>query len=71
MRFLKDQYGESVIQFFPVENSLLTPIPTTSISITYKNSIVSGRAQLDKANLLTMWRKNKMLSGTSKNETWI
>ena len=69
LRFLKDQYGESVIQFFPVENSLLTPIPTTSISITYKNSIVSGRAQLDKANLLTMWRKNKMLSGTSKNET--
>ncbi len=68
LRFLKDANNESIIQFFPVEDSDFTPIPTTTISITYKNSIANRRASLDKTNLLTMWRKNKLISGTSKNE---
>lgn len=52
-----------------VENGEITPIPTTTISITYKNSISSGRQSLDNTNLMTPWRKNKLLSGTTKNET--
>ncbi len=55
-------------QFFAVEDSEHTPIPTTTISITYKNSIVDKRTGLDSANLLTEWRKNKLISGTSKLE---
>ena len=68
LRFLKDSYDNTSVYLFPVENSEATPIPTTMISITYKNSIANKRASLDKVNLLTMWRKNKMISGTSKNE---
>lgn len=68
LRFLKDNLDTTSVFLFPVENSDATPIPTTAISITYKNSIVNRRAALDKVNLLTMWRKNKMISGTSKNE---
>ena len=68
LRFLKDNLGETSVYLFPVEDSNATPVPTTTISITYKNSIVNRRASLDKINLLTMWRKNKLISGTSKNE---
>lgn len=56
------------IEFLALENSDHTPIPTTTISITYKNSIVNRRTGLDNVNLLTMWRKNKLISGTSKAE---
>ena len=63
LRFLNDR-----ISFFAVEDSDYTPIPTTTISITYKNSIVNQRTSLDNVNLLTMWRKNKFISGTTKNE---
>lgn len=52
----------------PVENSDLVQIPTTTISITYVNSIVANRSSYDTVNLLTSWRKNKLLSGTGKNE---
>lgn len=69
LRYLTNEYGKSEMQFFAVENSDFTPVPTTTISITYKNSIAAGhRAALDKTNLLTMWRKNKLISGTTKNE---
>lgn len=69
LRFLENELEKTTIQFFAVENSDFTPIPTTTISITYKNSIASGhRSSLDKTNLLTMWRKNKLISGTTKNE---
>lgn len=43
-------------------------IPTTTISITYKNSTVAGRQSLDKVNLLNRFRKNECLSGTIKRE---
>lgn len=68
LRFLKDNLDKTSIFLFPIEDSNATPIPTTTISITYKNSIVNKRASLDKVNLLTMWRKNKLISGTAKNE---
>lgn len=61
--------SSSEIQFFEVENSALASVPTTTISITYNDSISGGhRSSLDKVNLLTQWRKNKLLSGTGKNE---
>lgn len=47
----------------------VTPIPTTCVSITYKDSQASNRMALDSVNLLTKWRKNKLISGTGKNES--
>jgi hypothetical protein len=43
-------------------------IPTTTIGITYKDSIVSGRSPLDDTNMLTQWRKNKLVSGVGVSE---
>ena len=45
-----------------------TYVPTTSISITYDNAIASGRASLDQVNLMTPWRKNRLLSGVGLNK---
>lgn len=58
----------TIRSFFSVEDSDHTPIPTTTISITYKNSIVNQRTGLDNVNLLTEWRKNKLITGTTKSE---
>lgn len=67
LRFLKS--GTTFIKsFFAVEDSDHTPIPTTTVSISYKNSIVNQRMSLDAVNLLTQWRKNKLISGTTKSE---
>lgn len=52
----------------PVENNSSTPIPVTTISITYQNAIAGTRASLDNVNLLQMLRKNKLISGVGKNE---
>lgn len=68
LRFQPISATASRASFFALEDSDHTPIPTTTISITYKNSIVSKRMSLDNVNLLTMWRKNKLISGTSKSE---
>lgn len=68
LRFISDNEIISKTMFFALEDSDHTPIPTTTISITYKNSIVNRRMGLDNINLLTMWRKNKLISGTSKAE---
>lgn len=68
LRFLPITPQVSRASFFALEDSDHTPIPTTTISITYKNSIVNRRMGLDNVNLLTMWRKNKLISGTSKQE---
>ena len=51
----------------PVEDGSETYIPTTTVSITYKNSIQGERASLDGVNLMTQWRKNELLSGTGKD----
>lgn len=55
-------------EFIAVENSRYAPIPVTTMSITYKNAISGGRQSLDSVNLLTKWRKNKMISGVTKAE---
>lgn len=69
LRFLSTDKGETQTILSPVENSNLAPIPTTTIAITYQNSIAGGnRSSLDKTNLLTMWRKNLLVSGTTKDE---
>ena len=52
----------------PVEESSYTYVPTTTIGITYKNSIVKGREAFDYANNMTIWRKNTCLSGTGKDD---
>lgn len=60
--------GSNTIKITPVENSIYAIVPTTSMSITYKNSIVNKRQSLDNVNLLSKFRKNLLISGTSKNE---
>ena len=47
-----------------VEDSNLVYIPVTSTGGTYTDSPVNKRTQLDKVNLLSSKRKNKLLSGT-------
>ena len=47
-----------------VEDSPYTYIPVTTIGITYKDSPVNGIEALDDVNLMTQWRKNKLVSGT-------
>lgn len=64
LRFLKN----GSISFFAVEDSASIPIPTTTISITYRNSIVNQRMGLDNVNLLTKWRYNQLITGTTKKE---
>lgn len=68
LRFVLVNPTTTRAMFFALEDSDHTPVPTTTISITYKNSIVNRRMGLDNVNLLTMWRKNKLISGTSKQE---
>ena len=51
-----------------VYNDPDTYIPTTTVSITYQNAKVSGRASLDQVNLMTGWRKNRLLSGVGLND---
>ena len=47
-----------------VEDSAYTYIPTTYIGVTYKDSPISQATAYDDVNLLTQWRKNKLVSGT-------
>lgn len=49
---------------YPVEDSDLAPIPVTTESITYKDSSVSERMSLNRPNLMTQWRTNKLASDT-------
>lgn len=67
-KFMCLKFLSKGIDIYPIEDHPETFIPTTTTSITYKNSAISGRASLDKVNLLTQWRKNELLSGTLKNE---
>ena len=55
----------------PVEESSFTYVPTTTVSITYKNAQLkdgAGRAAFDYANCMTSWRQNTCVSGTGKND---
>lgn len=69
LRYVKDSDNTTITKFYPVENSDQALIPTTTGGITYENSIATGRYNLDNVNLLTKYRKNLLLSGTTKNET--
>jgi len=52
----------------PVEDNEITFVPKTAIGITYTNAKVSHREALDFPNMLTMYRRNTLLSGTGKEE---
>ena len=64
LRFLPN----GTVSFLPVEDNPDAYVPTTTISITYRNAKASGRANLDEVNLMTQWRKNKLLSGVGIDE---
>ncbi len=55
---------EGSYELVEVEDSPYTYIPVTTIGITYKDSQVNGIEALDDVNLMTQWRKNKLVSGT-------
>lgn len=52
------------LQLEEVEDNPNTYIPTTTIGITYADSKVNRRTALDDVNMLTQYRKNKLVSGT-------
>lgn len=52
------------LQLSEVEDDEETYIPTTTVGITYKDSAVNIAAPLDDVNLMTQYRKNKLVSGT-------
>jgi len=54
----------SDLVFIKVADSSISYIPTTTIGITYKDSPVKSNTSLDKVNLLSKFRKNKLVSGT-------
>jgi len=58
---LRIQGGYELVE---VEDSAYTYVPTTHIGVTYKDSAVSLLTALDDVNLMTQWRKNKLVSGT-------
>ena len=47
-----------------VEDSEYTYIPTTTIGVTYKDAPTNLVSAYDDVNLMTQWRKNKLVSGT-------
>ena len=47
-----------------VEEGKDTYIPTTRIGVTYKDSPIASLTAYDDVNLMTQWRKNKLISGT-------
>lgn len=67
-KYMCIRYRTSQVEVFAVENSDRTPIPVTTISITSNGSTVSQRLSLDKTNLMTEWRYNKLITGTPRNE---
>lgn len=65
-RFSVLYYGSNGWVIEDVEESAY--IPTTTINIPYTDGSTAGSAPLDDVNLLTMWRKNTMISGTYTGE---
>ena len=47
-----------------VEDDEETYIPTTTVGITYIDSPIKANTPLDDVNMMTQWRKNKLISGT-------
>lgn len=59
--------GSGDCRLKPCENDeSIAPIPTTCVSIAYKDARAGQRMPLDAVNLLTKWRKNKLVSGIGK-----
>lgn len=56
--------NDGVFTLSEVEDHKDTYIPVTTIGITYKDSPVSGITALDDVNMMTQWRRNKLVSGT-------
>ncbi len=68
IRFLPVNTQTSTLRLFSLVDSEITPIPTTTISITYLNAKATNRQTYDAVNLLTKWRYNKMITGVGKAE---
>lgn len=58
------RYTDSGFDLRKVEDDKDTYVPTTRIGVTYKDSLIAGSNVYDDVNLLTQWRKNKLVSGT-------
>lgn len=62
--FVLREISRDKLSLYEVEDDEETYIPTTTVGITYKDSAVNLAVPLDDVNLMTQWRKNKLVSGT-------
>lgn len=71
-RYMMIRYEKSNTVWKPVVEQVAYSdyafVPTTTISITYKNASSSGRMGLDYPNLMSIYRRNLLLSGVGKTE---
>lgn len=58
------RFFDNKFELKPVEEDKDTYVPTTRVGVTYKDSAVASSTAYDDVNLLTQWRKNKLVSGT-------
>lgn len=63
LRFLAD----GSLLLLPVANGDSAATPTTTISITRSDAAAGQRMPLDSVSLLTMWRKNKLITGVARD----
>lgn len=63
-KFYVIKANTNIITMAEVEDDEDTYIPTTTIGITYADSKVTGQSALDDVNMMTQYRKNKLVSGT-------
>lgn len=65
-QYMLIRFKNDGVSIQPVEDNEITFIPKTAISIAYTNAKASQRAELDYPNMLTMYRRNTLISGVGK-----
>lgn len=65
LHYLMLEYKNNAFHLVQVVNSEYAYCPTTTIGITPVDSTIAGRQSLDAVNLISWWRKNRLVSGTN------
>jgi hypothetical protein len=58
------RFFDGKFELTKVEDNKETYIPMTRVGVTYKDSPIASSTAYDDVNLMTQWRKNKLVSGT-------
>lgn len=66
-QYVRVSYDGDRAEIVPVKE--IAYVPTTTDSITSADSAVAQRLNLDSVNMLTEWRKNRLLTGTVTGST--